>query len=460
MSATRSVVALAIALAGGGAAAAESPGDFAARAPIEIEGGGPYYQFALPFEAHWTARFPDMRDLRVFNGQGETVPFSIIRERPRSEQTVEDVAVAWFPIYGSDSASSTVPEVRVERRSDGTLVSVTGSEHRDDGAPKLRGYLLDLSQTKNPARRLTLDWDRAATGFQELTVEASDDLEHWQTWRSDVQLARLEFNGQHVERRAIDLADRHAGYLRLIWRSPLVAPSLTAAMLTTASATSHPAPFVWSAPLAPAQASDGDYEWRFPEPLEPERIKFALPQANVLAPVELWSKEDDQARTQWRYLAGTVLYRLDVEGREWDQDEITLFPAPMKLLKLKVDTRSGGGLGSGAPTLSLGLTARQVLFLARGSGPFTLALGNAQAKAADLSAGTLVPGYGTGSAPPISPAKLGPLAGLAAEAAEASPPPGLALALNWKTVTLWAILLTGIVSIGAMALYLLRQMRK
>jgi hypothetical protein len=447
---------LALALAGTAAAAAASPGDFAARAPIELEGSGPYYQLSLPFEAHWTARFPDMRDLRVFNGQGEALPFSIIRERPKSEQTVDDVAVAWFPIQGSDSAGGAAPEIRVERRPDGTLVSVTGGEHPGDGAPKLKGYLLDLSQTRNAARRLTLDWDPAVGGFQQITVEASDDLEHWQIWRSDVELARLDFNGEHLERRAIDLSDRRAKYLRLLWRSPPVAPSLTSAVLTTAAATSHPAPFVWSAPFAPVRAGDGTYEWRFPAPLAPEKLKLSLPQANVLAPAELWAKEkDDEPRSRWHYLTDTVLYRLDVDGREWTQDDIALATPPFKGIVLELDPRRGGGIGNGLPTLSLGLTARQVLFLARGSGPFVLALGNKEAKPGDLSPSTLVPGYGTDGAPPVSPATLGAFAGAAPEAAVAP-----ALTLNWQILTLWAILLTGIVSIGAMALYLLRQMRK
>jgi hypothetical protein len=290
-----------------------------------------------------------------------------------------------------------------------------------------------------------------------VTVEASDDLQNWQTWRSGAQLARLEFNGQHIERREIDLPDRHADYVRLTWRQPLVAPELTAVTVTTANAASRAAPFIWSDALAPSRASEGAYEWEFPEPLAPERVKIGLPQTNVLAPAELWGRSDDSAPASWRLLAGTVIYRLSVEGRDWEQDDIALSGAPVKIIKLKVDARAGG-LGSGTPTLSLGLAARQVLFLARGGGPFVLALGDAKAKAADLAPGTLIPGYDSAAAPPISPAALGALAGLAVP--PVLPPQAFALALNWKTLTLWAILLAGIAGIGAMALYLLRQMRK
>jgi Protein of unknown function (DUF3999) len=464
---TSLALSFALAVAAGNAAAADSIGDFAERAPIELKGGGPYYLVPLPFEAYPAARFPDMRDLRVFNNAGEAVPFALIRAMPQSEQKTADVAIAWFPIYASAPAD-TAPDVRVERRSDGTVVRVTGGAPRGSGASTLRGFLLDLSQSKDPAHRLTLDWDPAVTGFQQLTVEASDDLEHWQTWRNDAQLARFEFNGEHVERRVVDLEDRHARYLRLLWRAPATAPGLTAVTLTTASAMAQPAPFVWSAPLAPVQASDGDttkpaaqaseFEWQFPVPLAPERVKIGLPQENVLAPVSLWGRADEEARTPWRYLAGGVVYRLHSEGHDWEQDEIALATAPMKRLKLKLDRRSGG-LG-GAPMLSVGLTARQLLFLARGTGPFVLALGDEKAAAADLSPAMLVPGYGSDGAPPISAAELGPLTRAAGLAAASDEPSAAGLTLNWKTATLWAILGTGIVSIAAMALYLLRQMRK
>jgi hypothetical protein len=107
--------------------------------------------------------------------------------------------------------------------------------------------------------------------------------------------------------------------------------------------------------------------------------------------------------------------------------------------------------------VSLGLAGRQLLFLARGGGPFVLAIGNAKAELADLAPATLIPGYESSAAPPISPARLGALAGMAVPPVPSS---ASALTPNWKTVTLWAILLTGVAGIGAMALYLLRQMKK
>lgn len=251
------VLALAPALCilAGPAAAGDAPQSFAATAPIALAGDGPYYRLSLPLDVHFAARFPDLSDLRVFNREGEAVPFSIIRARPRAEQAVARSEVKWFPLQGSETAPELLPEIRVERRADGTVVSITGDERRAGDAPALRGYLLDLGRGKDGARALELDWDPAVTGFQQISVETSDDLQHWRRWPETVELARLEYQGQRIERRQFDLprGDR-AAYLRLLWHDPATAPPLTSAVLIASTATLSPAPFVWSAAMPPRRS--------------------------------------------------------------------------------------------------------------------------------------------------------------------------------------------------------------
>ena len=435
------------------AASADQLQEFKIRTPITLQGDGPYYQLTLPLEAQFASHFLDMSDLRVFNGQGEMVPFSLIKGRSRGDETVLRTPLTWFPLYATDP--DLVPEIRVERRADGTLISVKGGEAKDPGRQKLRGYLLDISHNKDAARKLELDWDSAVTGFQQLSVEASDDLQTWRAWQRSAQLARLEFGGQHLERKQIELPGDHADYIRLTWSMPQEAPQLTSVILTSSTSTYRPAPFLWSGEIQPTRTSAGEYEWEFPQRLAIEQIKIGVPQVNVLTPAEIWGKTGTEVNAPWQLLTTTVLYRLQIDGKELQQLEVALAGLPVKMIKLKSDPRTGG-LGAGMPTLTYGMASHQVLFLARGSAPFVLAEGNGQARAADLSPATLMPGYGTSAAPPISTATLASIAsdqavqqGLAPEAKS-----GFA---NWKAMILWAVLLTGIAAIAAMALHLLRQ---
>jgi hypothetical protein len=150
----------------------------------------------------------------------------------------------------------------------------------------------------------------------------------------------------------------------------------------------------------------------------------------------------------------TVLYRLLIAGQEWQQQDVSLSTSPVRTVRLVPDAR-GGGLGSGVPMLSVGVTAQQLVFLARGADPFTLAIGKDDAKPAGLMPATLMPGYGSSKAPPISSAELGPLSGSmpagALGAAAETPKDG------WQSLLLWSVLLLGVGSIGFMAVRLLRQ---
>jgi Protein of unknown function (DUF3999) len=435
-------------------AAAEAPSDFQATAPIMLQGDGPYYRLTLPIQANFAAHSPDLRDLRVFNSQGDAVRFSLIRDQARTEQTEQQVPLKWFPLYAADATSDTLRQVKIDRRSDGTIVSVLDGDPAAGGAPKLRGYLLDTSQAKGADLKLTLDWDPAITGFQQLAVEASDDLQSWQRWEGAAQLARLEFNGEHVERKQIDLPGGHAAYLRLTWHVPAEAPALTAAVLTIGNATDRPAGLTWSDPTAPSRSGQDGYEWDYQRPIAIERLKLALPQVNVLSPVDIATRDETVPHAEWRVLARSVLYRLLIDGKEWQQQDISLYPTPIRTLRIAPDAR-GGGLG-GAPTLAVGVTAQQLVFLASGSGPFRLAIGKDDAKAADLPPATLMPGYGSTNAPPISVAQLGSLTGSTGQSAAGGALSELPTG-GWQSLVLWGVLLIGIGAIGFMAVRLLRQ---
>ena len=439
---------------------AQSAG-FEATASIELQGDGPFYQLTLPMQAHFVAHYPDLRDIRVLNGEGEAVPFALMRDQARTERAEQRLSVKWFPLYAPDGAADSLPQVRVERHPDGTIVAVVDGSGSGSGsaAQKLRGYLLDVSQATGSGRKLELDWDAAVTGFQKLSVEASDDLQSWQRWVGAAQLARFEFNGERIERKQIDLPGRHAAYLRLTWLEPAEAPTLTAAELTVGSASDRPARLVWSEAAAPSRTDAGSYEWDFARPIAIERLKIALPQVNILTPVEIAAKDEhaQAPRPEWRVLSRSVLYRLLIAGQEWQQPDLSINTGPVRVIRLVPDAR-GGGLGGGAPMLSVGVTAQQLVFLARGTGPFTLAVGKDDTTAADLAPGTLMPGYGSTNAPPISAAQLGLLIKPAGPASEGQPgAPPEPSGGRWRSISLWGVLLLGIGAIGVMAIRLLRE---
>ena len=92
-------------------------------------------------------------------------------------------------------------------------------------------------------------------------------------------------------------------------------------------------------------------------------------------------------------------------------------------------------------------------FLARGEPPFSLALGNASARAANLPLSTLIPDYKAERLTTLGLAKVD------GEVAFTSPAVVAVVdaATNWKKLGLWAVLLLGVAALGAMAYSLLRK---
>ena len=147
-----------------------------------------------------------------------------------------------------------------------------------------------------------------------------------------------------------------------------------------------------------------------------------------------------------------MLYRLTQNGQDVVQDELRLPGQVVNQLKLQVDER-GGGLGVEAPALRFAVRATQLVFLARGEPPFTLALGNAAVKAANLPLSTLIPDYSAARVKALGQATLSTEVVVKSPAVVAPTEAGT----DWKKLGLWAVLLLGVAALGGMAYSLLRK---
>lgn len=429
--------------------AQEMPGDFTTQVPLAVSGEGPWYRLELPLAVQLSARQADLSDVRVFNAAGEPQAYALARQSAQLSESRSVANVKWFPLYVAADASEAAPSVRVQSSANGTLVQVQPASQLEVGEEVLRGWLLDASAIKAPLQQLILDWTSERDGFQRFSIEASDDLQNWRSW-GDGQVARLSFADERVEQHEVGLPGQSARYLRLLWKGQ-PAPVLTSAQLESASVHSLPLPLVWSQPLAGSRLKAGEYSWQLPTGLNVERLRIDLSQPNSLAPVTLSGRrESNQA---WQPLSSGLLYRLTQNGQDVVQNELQLPGQTVTQLKLDVDER-GGGLGVEAPALSFAVRATQLVFLARGEPPFTLALGNPSVKGANLPLSTLIPDYSVERLAGLGQAKVaGPVLVLSAPAVPAPAPTGT----NWKKFGLWAVLLLGVAALGAMAYSLLRK---
>lgn len=427
--------------------AQESAADFAWQAELRLAEGGPWHRLELPLPALLAARHNDLRDLRVVNGAGQFLAYSLLQPQAEYREAERQHGVRWFPLQGEADTTAGVPGLRIQSDAAGTLVEVQPAGEAPPTEQR-RGWLLDASAIRAPLVRLELDW-QGEDGFQRFALEASDDLQHWRT-AGEYQVTRLSFSGDRIEQREVQLPSLEARYLRLLWQSPRQAPLLSAVKLTSVEGGTERPEWLWSEPLAATPAGADQYQWQLPRALPLQAVRVPLEEQNLLLPVRLQGRAD--STRPWQALAQGMLYRLPQEGRETRQEELALSAWPVSQLRLQLDAR-GGGLPQ-APRLQYALAPQTLVFLARGEGPFRLLLGDAQAQSQALSPATLIPGYRREQLASLPRAELQlPAASSSSTSTEQGASGGTP---GWQRVALWGVLLAGVLLLAGMAWSLLR----
>jgi hypothetical protein len=202
-------------------------------------------------------------------------------------------------------------------------------------------------------------------------------------------------------------------------------------------------------------AHPGDYLFDIGGNFPVDRVTLVLPDANTVVPAQVYAAAVDGqdragAQDAFFFVGSTVFYRLREEGSETVNPPLAIGLAPRRRFKVHVDAQAVV-LGAKPPTLSVGWRPRSIVFVARGSGPFTLAYGSPQATPVALPIPTLVPGFDRRT----SPATFG-----VAAPGEALAPPALQALrtpIDVKRWLLWATLALATLVLAWMAIRLLRQ---
>jgi len=437
------------------------PEAFAYHTGVDLSAnGGPFYQVALPLPVYQGVQRQDLGDLRVFNGQGETVPHTLIRAQSTSVSQDKFIRVPLFPITQSKAVQAADGEVAldVQRKADGTLIAVPKTAKPDKEVALVQGAILDISQIKERVRALHLEAGPSTVPFHAFAVETSDDLQQWHRLLDDAQLVHLQQGGQVIAKDTFEWDGAAGKYLRLVWREPTQAPPLTSASVVTTLTSFNGARMLWTEPIAATVTEANVYDYPVPGRLPLEQIRIGLPQTNTLAPLQVQryvAPSPQRQHDAWETLTQTVVYRLQSPQGEVRSPDIELDTAPIDRLRLTVDT-SSGGIGNGAPTLQVGFAPQTLVFLARGQGPFTLAWGSKTVETAAMPAATLLPNF---SADKPLAASAATLQTIAAIPLDALPDSDKAPAKASKGV-LWAVLVAGLLVLAGMVLMLLKQMRQ
>lgn len=466
----------------GSAASLPAVAQFELQLSLEVEPGYGVVPLTLPLAVYQHARSANLSDVRVFNGQGQSVPFAWVEWTPLASAAAPPPPhspTRLFPLYGADAgaaAPATLP-LRLEFEPGGTLRSVDVGPDAASARPaaELHALVLDLLPPTDTARlqalRFTLPPGVDAEYRVLLAIDRSEDLRWWTpvaqaplTWLRDATGTAL----------VQDIAVLPAGtgrYARLRWLEgrPLVFAGVEAR---------------WQAPDGPDPAPPqlvqrfegqsgrqaGDWIYAVPPAVAAQQLGVEPSEANTVLPVAIGRYLENAPSGNRSAVAGvpnfqvwlrSTFYRLDYQGRERRSGLLQIAPLALSPWVMRVETSNAPAR---APVLELRWTPRTLLFNTRGGGPFVLTAGAAATVVRDWSDAALdlqqvAPGFHIDELRRLVPARIGARMAVPAPAvrvAEAEPDPGLDAAMRRKWL-LWGVLIGGVGVLVLLSWRLYRQ---
>lgn len=425
---------------------------FAFSAPIALPGtatDSAYYRIPLP-RAFYAGSRANFADLRVFNGAGEAVTQALLATLPTTDVAQLPQSLQLFPVRVNAAASTagdlTLTLARTAQR---TELRVTTQGGANAAGSELTAYLLDAGSADARFAALRICGTPAPLNTR-VRVDASDNLVAWRTVAADAPLIAVDFGGRRLARLAIDFAPTRARYWRIAWHGG-TAPAFDCveglppqrqveALRERDSVEGH---------AVPDQPGDIDYDLGASLPVD--RVSFAFADTNTVAPLSIFVRND--AKEAWRPIAQGVFYRVEQGGATLENAPVTVTAGHARYWRVHADP-STGGVGKRLPQLVVGWPAEQVVFVARGGGPYTLAWGDATAAPASLGIAALFPG----AADVRAAAEAVPVATVGASVANEPTRAAGMTAAELRRVGLWAVLVVAALVLGAMGIGLARQM--
>ena len=435
---------------------------FAGKLTLDGQGGS-VLSYMLPESVFLGLQDPAFRDLCVFDADGTPVPFSVRLPQGQKDGKDYSAPVAYFPwapkTEGQGGAVASTPSVAdIEITAAGTIVRIKGQQGAGTTGAKEtlppRRVLLDmepfLKQMKDPlpvglegfslkdlrGHSLKVQTSSDSHFFSYVTMQTSADLSQWRSLGERQALARMRQGDDLLQRDTLTLPPSMDRYLLLHFEGDAVPLSGLEAQVRFDSTQ----PLMRERIIPGTKAADGrsiTYDIGGSFPLS--SITFDMPQPEMMA-VQLERRSTTNA--PWRSYTRGLIYRLEKEGVTIVNDPI---PVQEYTRYWRLAARDAIPFAA-APGLRAAWKPRELVFLARGKGPWTVAYGRSTpVEISSLPFDTLAaptPAKEIAVAPPIP----------------TSAPAASALSLSQEGV-LWGVLGLAVLFLGGMAFWLTRSMR-
>ena len=386
------------------------------QAAISISGSGPFHRLNLPVSIYPTAAYMDLRDVRIRNASGDMVPYAWLDNDVAAPQIVS-ADVAFYPIAvqkNNNAKDQADVSLAFKQNADGSLLTLQTNNTPQDAINS--DWIIDVSQLKGSLLQARFELGETVNGLFALSIEASDDLQHWRTLNSDAQIAVLTQPSGKIEKLTVDLFSAQTKYLRLHWRDATPLVTIKAIAIDAVQQNLTDSPLQWSDAITATRCTQHSCDYLLPEKTPIDSVRINLSEPNTLAEVSVYGQLPVQASTDYPHrhrplyvlrhkrqapvsvsatdvmLAKALAYRLTYSNEELYSDNVEMDGKAYTQLRLQTQGPITL-LGKVAPSIEVASMPRSLLFLARGSAPFTLLWGAEAVQGSALALTTLVPGY-------------------------------------------------------------------
>ena len=448
----------------------DAPKQYRAAAAITLLPGEGLQRLSLNWPVLQASRSAGLADLRVFDAQGQAVPFALAQEAlPVEQQRSVDVPrFAWPDAPTADQTTGV--QLRLDRS--GAVLSVaTSAGKRELPKNAAKVWLLDLTRLSAPSEgsrdnrdsrdsrisRIDLDWQHEPNGLSTtVSAESSQDGRQWQTVTQAQLLALSNAAAEPLSLKTIAWppeAERPR-YLRLRFDTA-IALTGSSARLTRLKAPDLPLQTVRFEPVAATAGQPAFWQLDLQAPIAPQSLALALPELNSLLSLRL--EQRNRAEEAWRPVSRFVAWRLQKDGKESTSEALRLTPPPARFWRLLADSPDAA-LQAQPLAAQIGWRAPQLVVLAKAGG-LRLTIGRAGAASTALPLAQLMPAYQSGDEFKLPSAGLGELV------AQTPAEPGwrerlsAASAEDQRRWVLWAVLVAAVLGLGGLALRLVKQIK-
>lgn len=278
-----------------------------------------------------------------------------------------------------------------------------------------------------------------------MRIESSDDLRWWRIVAGDAPVINLQGSGTQLEQHRIDLDGSEANFWRLTWIGRVAPFEVTSVTAQISPDRREPQRLTLTTKGSVVSDKPQDYAFDLGARLPVTKIDLLLPQANSIAKVQLLSLK--QPSDPWRPIGSAEFFRMRTRAAERHNAPLETATDYDRFWLARFDQAPGSAAWI-APQLQVTWDAQDIVFLARGAGPYQLAYGSGVAKAAASPLAAVIETADVARAAAGAPVALG-------GADLLLPPPRTAA---WKMAVLSTVLGMGMLGLAFMAYRLFHEL--